>query len=114
MPNRANFLWIEADKPGYFWGQCAEFCGESHAVMRFRVIALGPQGVQRLGERPDGRPPARSPVPAAGDRQRRSSPPTRPSRENEARLHGPAFDGLSPLEAWRKQQLPDAATRTRR
>jgi cytochrome c oxidase subunit 2 len=43
MPNRANHLWLEADKPGYFWGQCAEFCGESHAVMRFRVIALGPR-----------------------------------------------------------------------
>ncbi len=43
IPNRANFLWLEADHPGYYWGQCAEFCGESHAVMRFRVIALGPR-----------------------------------------------------------------------
>ena len=40
MPNRGNHLWLKADKPGYFWGQCAEYCGESHAVMRFRVIAL--------------------------------------------------------------------------
>jgi cytochrome c oxidase subunit 2 len=40
MPNRGNHLWLKADEPGYFWGQCAEFCGESHAVMRFRVIAL--------------------------------------------------------------------------
>jgi cytochrome c oxidase subunit 2 len=40
MPNRGNHLWLQADNPGYFWGQCAEFCGESHAVMRFRVIAL--------------------------------------------------------------------------
>ena len=40
MPNRGNHLWLQADEPGYFWGQCAEFCGESHAVMRFRVIAL--------------------------------------------------------------------------
>ena len=40
IPNRGNHLWLQADKPGYFWGQCAEFCGESHAVMRFRVIAL--------------------------------------------------------------------------
>jgi cytochrome c oxidase subunit II len=42
MPNRGNHLWLQADEPGYFWGQCAEFCGESHAVMRFRVIALEP------------------------------------------------------------------------
>ena len=40
IPNRANHLWLKADKPGYFWGQCAEYCGDSHAVMRFRVIAL--------------------------------------------------------------------------
>lgn len=42
IPNRGNHLWLQADKPGYFWGQCAEYCGESHAVMRFRVIALAP------------------------------------------------------------------------
>ncbi len=41
MPNRGNHLWLQADEPGYFWGQCAEYCGDSHAVMRFRVIALG-------------------------------------------------------------------------
>ncbi len=40
IPNRGNHLWMQADEPGYFWGQCAEYCGESHAVMRFRVIAL--------------------------------------------------------------------------
>ena len=40
MPNRANFLWFKADRPGYFYGQCAEYCGESHAIMKFRVIAL--------------------------------------------------------------------------
>lgn len=40
IPNRGNHLWLQADEPGYFWGQCAEYCGDSHAVMRFRVIAL--------------------------------------------------------------------------
>ncbi len=40
IPNRANHLWLQADKAGYFWGQCAEYCGDSHAVMRFRVVAL--------------------------------------------------------------------------
>jgi cytochrome c oxidase subunit 2 len=43
IPNRGNFLWLRADAPGYYWGQCAEYCGDSHAVMRFRVIALGPR-----------------------------------------------------------------------
>ena len=32
-------LTLEADKPGTYLGQCAEYCGLSHANMRFRVIA---------------------------------------------------------------------------
>lgn len=43
IPNRGNKLWLQADEAGYYWGQCAEYCGESHAVMRFRVIALEPE-----------------------------------------------------------------------
>ena len=43
IPNRGNFVWLQADEPGYFWGQCAEYCGDSHAVMRFRVVALAPR-----------------------------------------------------------------------
>ena len=39
VPNRENELWFRADEPGVFFGQCAEFCGISHALMRFRVIA---------------------------------------------------------------------------
>jgi cytochrome c oxidase subunit II len=47
IPNRPNFLWFKADKPGYFYGHCAEYCGESHAIMRFRVIALSPSDYVR-------------------------------------------------------------------
>jgi cytochrome c oxidase subunit 2 len=39
VPGQENTLTIEADKPGTFLGQCAEYCGLSHANMRFRVIA---------------------------------------------------------------------------
>lgn len=39
VPGHKNHLVIEADKPGLYLGQCAEFCGLSHANMRFRVIA---------------------------------------------------------------------------
>jgi len=38
-PGQDNWLWLQADRPGNYWGQCTEFCGESHAFMRFRVIA---------------------------------------------------------------------------
>jgi cytochrome c oxidase subunit II len=39
VPARANSLLLEADHPGEYSGQCAEFCGLSHAYMRFRVVA---------------------------------------------------------------------------
>lgn len=39
MPARSNHLTLEASKPGTFLGACAEYCGLSHANMRFRVIA---------------------------------------------------------------------------
>jgi cytochrome c oxidase subunit 2 len=39
MPARTNRLTIEANKPGTYLGACAEYCGLSHADMRFRVIA---------------------------------------------------------------------------
>jgi cytochrome c oxidase subunit 2 len=38
-PNRVNHLTIQADRPGVYLGQCAEFCGASHANMRLRVFA---------------------------------------------------------------------------
>jgi len=39
VPGHPNTLTIEADRPGTFTGQCAEYCGLSHANMRLRVIA---------------------------------------------------------------------------
>jgi cytochrome c oxidase subunit II len=40
IPGHTNHLWIEADEPGTFRGQCAEFCGVQHAKMAFFVVAL--------------------------------------------------------------------------
>ena len=39
IPGRVNKFWIEADKPGVYRGQCAEFCGYQHAKMAFFVVA---------------------------------------------------------------------------
>ena len=42
MPGRKNHMWMQADQTGHFYGQCAEFCGDSHAYMLFRVEVLEP------------------------------------------------------------------------
>jgi cytochrome c oxidase subunit 2 len=39
IPGESNELWLEADSPGRFRGQCAEFCGLQHAHMAFYVVA---------------------------------------------------------------------------
>jgi cytochrome c oxidase subunit II len=39
VPGHTNTLTIEASRPGTFLGQCAEYCGISHANMRMRVVA---------------------------------------------------------------------------
>ena len=42
IPGRTNRMWIRADSPGVYRGQCAEFCGLQHAHMAFLVIADPP------------------------------------------------------------------------
>ncbi len=38
IPHQDNQLWLLADEPGVFHGQCAELCLGAHAYMRFRVV----------------------------------------------------------------------------
>lgn len=42
IPGRTNRLVVKAEKAGVFRGVCAEFCGLSHALMAFDVIAMEP------------------------------------------------------------------------
>jgi cytochrome c oxidase subunit II len=42
IPGRTNRLLLEADAPGSWRGACAEYCGTSHALMAFSVIAEPP------------------------------------------------------------------------
>ncbi len=35
-----NYLVFTVDKAGYYLGQCAEFCGTSHAIMRTSALAM--------------------------------------------------------------------------
>jgi cytochrome c oxidase subunit 2 len=42
VPGRIHTWNLEADEPGVYSGQCAEFCGTSHANMRLKVVAHDP------------------------------------------------------------------------
>jgi cytochrome c oxidase subunit 2 len=40
IPGYTRPLWIQADRPGIYRGECAEFCGHQHAKMAMQVIAM--------------------------------------------------------------------------
>jgi len=42
IPGHDSTTYIQADQPGVFRGQCAEFCGAQHAKMGFLVVAEAP------------------------------------------------------------------------
>jgi cytochrome c oxidase subunit II len=42
VPGTANYIWLEADRPGTYAGVCAEYCGAEHAWMWFSVVAQPP------------------------------------------------------------------------
>jgi cytochrome c oxidase subunit 2 len=39
VPGRNTVMWIQADRPGTYSGQCIEFCGAGHADMLITVVA---------------------------------------------------------------------------
>lgn len=46
IPGRTNRLTLMAERSGTYRGVCAEFCGPSHALMAFTVLAMEPQAFE--------------------------------------------------------------------
>lgn len=47
IPGHRTRTWIQADAPGVWRGQCAEYCGLQHAHMAFYVVAHEPADFER-------------------------------------------------------------------
>ena len=47
IPGQQNIAWLQADRPGRYRGQCAEYCGAQHAKMAFDVVAQPPADFER-------------------------------------------------------------------
>ena len=60
IPGRQTVLWLQADVPGVYRGQCAEYCGLQHAHMAFSVVAEPPAAFERwlAAQRQTAPPPA--------------------------------------------------------
>ncbi len=48
IPGRRNLMRIQADEPGVYGGQCAEYCGGPHALMGFVVVAHEPAAFAQI------------------------------------------------------------------
>jgi cytochrome c oxidase subunit 2 len=42
IPGHETQIWFTADSAGLYLGQCAEFCGLSHALMKMELVAEAP------------------------------------------------------------------------
>lgn len=42
IPNHPNEMWMDPEKAGVFYGQCAQFCGLEHSLMLIRVYVDTP------------------------------------------------------------------------
>jgi len=48
VPGRVNRLRVMVDEPGEYAGVCAEYCGEGHASMPFRLVAHAADDLEGL------------------------------------------------------------------
>lgn len=107
IPNRGNHLWLQADEPGYFWGQCAEYCGDSHAVMRFRVIALNEADFAEWVAREKGN--ARTVDAKIAGSSEKPKIEFASFKRNQYGFSDKWDPGasVSPLDNWKQQQFPE-------
>jgi cytochrome c oxidase subunit 2 len=67
IPGRVNAIVLQADRPGVYWGECAEFCGQEHARMAFTLVAETPERYEAWLARQRAAPPVPSdPLAAQG------------------------------------------------
>jgi cytochrome c oxidase subunit 2 len=62
IPGQTNVTWLQADQPGVYRGQCAEYCGMQHSKMAMSVVAEPPAAFDRWLQRQ--RQPAAPPTDA--------------------------------------------------
>ncbi|MFJ6023524.1 c-type cytochrome [Brevundimonas sp. NPDC092305] len=65
IPGRRTFLRLQADEPGAYGGQCAEYCGGPHALMGLVVVAHAPAEFEAWRQRQAAPSPAAA-IPARG------------------------------------------------
>ena len=94
VPGRATDLWIQADRPGTYKGQCLEFCGDGHADMLVTLVAHPQNEYGAWAQR------------AVEDANRINAPETRAGRELFRSLACAGCHTVTGLTAGRFQGAP--------
>lgn len=47
LPDRYTSMWFEANRPGRYLLECAEFCGTDHSAMRGELVVMEPAAYER-------------------------------------------------------------------
>jgi cytochrome c oxidase subunit 2 len=63
-PAHPNYLTFTVREPGHYDGQCAEYCGEAHGIMRMSAMAVEPTQVDAWIQRMRGASPSQMAVQA--------------------------------------------------
>ena len=100
VPGQVNQINLISTIPGEYYGQCAEFCGLSHANMRFRIFVDKPDDFA-MWEKAQAAPGARSHRRHAGEPRRAS---VRQQPMHDLPHHQWSFEGLC-------RSRPDASRR---
>ena len=108
---RYNYIVFNVEKPGYYLGQCAEFCGESHAIMRTQALALNETDFNQWARSMGGGMPVTPVQAGAGPQHGETSAEKVPGSEPGAReggVLGMPADTLATPDTLRGAQQPPA------
>ncbi|MEX1184475.1 MAG: cytochrome c oxidase subunit II [Gemmatimonadota bacterium] len=56
-PKHSNYLLFTVEEPGHYPGQCAEYCGEAHAIMAMSIMAVEPAAFEQWVRQVKGEQP---------------------------------------------------------
>lgn len=64
VPGRLNESWVRIEKPGRYYGQCSELCGNGHAFMPIEIHAVSKEDFQAWVAQQTGKTAAAEETPA--------------------------------------------------
>ena len=106
---RYNYIVFTVEKPGYYLGQCAEFCGASHAIMRSQALAMNETDFAQWASSMGGQMPVVATTAGAQPQQGQTSAEKIPSNVAGAGVGGALGAPADTLDTRDTLRAPTAA-----